>query len=81
MHATLHSPEGFGKSPSYAIYVQRLEAHGTMLAEFDPQSSPCALALVETRTGREVAPGRVGVLLQTGILGQRAQSSWSCRTA
>ena len=44
--------------------VQRLEAHGTMLVEFDPESGPGALTLVEIRTDREVAPGRVGVLLQ-----------------
>ena len=56
--------QGCGKSPSRAMDVQRLEAHDTTLAKFDPESGLGVLALVETRTGREVAPGRVGVLLQ-----------------
>ena len=61
MHATLTRG---AVRPSRAMDVQRLEAHGTILAEFDPESSPGALVLVETRTSRDVAPARVGVLLQ-----------------
>ena len=43
--------------------VQRLEAHGTTFAAFDPESGSGALALAETRPGWDVAPGRVGILL------------------
>lgn len=47
--------------------VEHLQADSAVLGELHPESSPRTLSSIETRASWEVAPGRIGVLLQKKV--------------